>query len=277
MPEKRKRPLSKGEVPNYVIDIEDEVEDMGLGDLFDEQPVLPESEKQLVPKPPTYEESLTDILEGKKEIYVDPQYFPQDPQELPPEYDDDEGVDCTIDDDDELRETLKDIGTDHYDDVDYKLQQPKMTPKKNSLYLGKIIKDSEEKWYKLRSMKTEATKKYKSGVINESEKHEIHERSTKRMNALKEYINHYKDKMDEVKKGYGIKSRRRKRRGGSAIFFNDPKQLLKRLELIIGELTAGNTSIQMRNMGVNILNTLLKMATINRPQYNKIYKNYFSV
>ena len=36
---------------------------MNLGDLF-EEPVLPQQEKQLVPKPPTYEESLTlkDIL-----------------------------------------------------------------------------------------------------------------------------------------------------------------------------------------------------------------------
>ena len=50
---------------------------------FGELPVPPQAEKQqLVPKPPTYEESLADILEGNKEIYVDPQYFP-DPQELP--------------------------------------------------------------------------------------------------------------------------------------------------------------------------------------------------
>ena len=70
MPQKRRRPLKKGEVPNYGIDIEDEVEDMNLDDLFDEQPVLPQSEKQIVPKPPTYEESLADVLEGKKEMYV---------------------------------------------------------------------------------------------------------------------------------------------------------------------------------------------------------------
>jgi len=50
-PQRKKRPPKKGEVPNYGIDIEDEVEDMGLGDLF-EQPILPESEKQIVPKPP---------------------------------------------------------------------------------------------------------------------------------------------------------------------------------------------------------------------------------
>ena len=141
MPQKGKRLTKKGEVPNYGIDIDDEVEDMNLGDLFDEQPVLPESEKQLVPKPPTYEESLEDILEGK-EIYVDPQYFPQDPQEM---------------------------------------------------------------------------------------------------------------------------------------FFNDVNQLLKKLELIIGEVLAGNTSIKMRNTGVAILDTLLRMSTINRPQYNKLYNKYFKV
>ena len=107
MPQKRRRPLKKGEVPNYGIDIDDEVEDMGLGDLFDEQPVLPQQEKQLVPKPPTYEESLEDMLKGK-EIYVDPQYFPNpqelpDPQELPPEYDEDEGVDYALADEDDRK------------------------------------------------------------------------------------------------------------------------------------------------------------------------------
>ena len=45
----KRRPLKKGEVPNYGIDIEDEVPDLNLGDLLD-QPVLPQQEKQLVPK-----------------------------------------------------------------------------------------------------------------------------------------------------------------------------------------------------------------------------------
>ena len=46
---RKKQPLKKGEVPDYGIDIEDEVPDMNLGELF-EQPVLPQQEKQLVPK-----------------------------------------------------------------------------------------------------------------------------------------------------------------------------------------------------------------------------------
>ena len=109
---RKKRPLKKGEVPDYGIDIEDEVPDMNLGDLF-EQPVLPQQEKQLIPKPPTYEESLQDILEGKKEIYVDP----QEPQ-LPPEYDDDDEIDYGLDDEDMDNEILNDLGLQNYDSVD---------------------------------------------------------------------------------------------------------------------------------------------------------------
>ena len=117
MPPKKKRPLKKGEVPNYGIDIDDEVEDMGLDDLFD-QPVLPQQEKQLVPKPPTYEESLQDLLEGKKGIYVDPQYLPQEPNDLPPEYDDDEEIDYTLDDEDLTKEILNELGLTNYESVD---------------------------------------------------------------------------------------------------------------------------------------------------------------
>ena len=90
--------------------------------------------------------------------------------------------------------------------------------------------------------------------------------------ALNEYIKHHK-----TIKGSGIKGRRRKQRGGNVMFFNDVKQLLNKLELIIGEIIAGNTSIKMRNTGVNILDTLLRMSTINKPQYNKLYNQYFKV
>ena len=94
--------------------------------------------------------------------------------------------------------------------------------------------------------------------------------------VLNEYINYHNTKLNTIK-GFGIKGRRRKQRGGNVMFFNDVKQLLNKLELIIGEIIAGNTSIQMRNTGVNILDTLLKMATINRQQYNKLYNQYFRV
>ena len=92
--------------------------------------------------------------------------------------------------------------------------------------------------------------------------------------VLNKYIKDHKKKLQLDNK---IKGLVRKKRGGNVVFFNDPKQLLKKLELIVGEVLAGNTSIQMRNIGVNILDTLLKMSTINRPQYDKLYNQYFKL
>ena len=68
-----------------------------------------------------------------------------------------------------------------------------------------------------------------------------------------------------------------KKRGGNIVFFNDAKQLLKKLELIVGEILAGNTSIEMRNTGVAILDMLLKTSKINKAQHEKLYKTYFKI
>ena len=86
---------------------------------------------------------------------------------------------------------------------------------------------------------------------------------------MNEYIKHYENKF---KTSSGLQ---KKRKGGNVVFFNDPKQLLK--ELIVGEILAGNTNIDMRNIGVEILDTLLKASTINKSQYDKMYKKYFKI
>ena len=272
MPQMRKRPPRKGEVPNYGIDIDDEVEDMGLDDLFGDY-VPPQQEKQIVPKPPTYEESLADVLEGKKEIYIDPQYLSENPQELPPEYDDDEEVDYAIDDEDLIKGILNDIGIPDYENVEIVLNQQEMTPQKTKAYLNKIINNAKFKRKQLSGFKANVTKKYKSGNSSEAERQMQNKRIDNARVVLNEYIKHYDTKLKTMK-GSGIKGRR-KQRGGNVVFFNDVKQLLKKLELIIGEVIAGNTSIQMRNTGVSILDMLLKMAKINRSQYNKLYNQYF--
>ena len=119
------------------------------------------------------------------------------------------------------------------------------------------------------------TKKYKSGDISEPERQEQNKRFDNANNVLNEYIKYHEVKLNKLKiakkKGSGIK------RGGEIMFFNNAKQLLKKLELIIGERLAGNKSIEIRNTGVNILDTLLKMSTINRPQYSKLYHRYFKI
>ena len=63
----------------------------------------------------------------------------------------------------------------------------------------------------------------------------------------------------------------------NVVFFNDPKQFLKKLELIVGEILARNTSIDIRNMGVSILDTLLKTSTIDKSQHNKLCKKYLKI
>ena len=156
------------------------------------------------------------------------------------------------------------------------MESQKITHKNKGLYLSKIIKDAKYRRNQLKGYKSSVSKKYNKGKISEAEKQVENKRIDDARIVLNEYIDNAEDALKTIK-GSGIKGRGRKQRGGNVMFFNDPNQLLKKLELIIGEILAGNTSIKMRNMGVNILDTLLKIATINRSQYNKIYNNYFKI
>ena len=81
------RKLKRGKkvaIPDYVIDIDDEFEDLNLNDLLEDD-IQPEINKQLVPKPPTYEESLKDVLEEKKQIYMNPDVSPYEAPPPPPQ------------------------------------------------------------------------------------------------------------------------------------------------------------------------------------------------
>ena len=67
--------VKKREVPDYGVAIEDQdIPNYALDDLFDEDGIQPEQNKQLVPKPPTYEETLTDKLKGEQ-IYLTPNIY----------------------------------------------------------------------------------------------------------------------------------------------------------------------------------------------------------
>ena len=257
-------------VPDYAIPLEDEVPDYGLDDFFDEG-LVPESEKQIVPKPPTYEESLKDILEGKKQIYVDPQYFPEEPQDMPPEYEEDEEIDYALDEEDSANMILDDLGISNYDDIEKRLNQPEMTQKKIKLYVNKKLKDAEFKRHQLKGSKSQVSQAYNKGKMSEAQKTMDYKRIDNARAVLNQFIKHYENKV-KMMKGSGLK-----KRGGNIVFFNDVKQLLKKLELIVGEILAGNTSIEMRNTGVAILDMLLKTSKINKAQHEKLYKTYFKI
>ena len=151
----KRRTFKKESVPDYGIDKEDDVADMNLGDLFHQPHIPPQNEKQILPKPPTYELSFKDVLEGEKQIYVDPQNFPEKESELPPAYCDEE-IDCGLADEYNDNMILDDLGLSSYDDVEMQLNDPQMTPQKTNSYLKRKIKDA-------KTIKKQF-KGYKSGV-----------------------------------------------------------------------------------------------------------------
>ena len=183
---------------------------------------------EIVPKPPTYEESWEDLLEGNKEIYVDPQYFPQD-QDLPPEYDDDEGIDYTMTDYDETQSQLDDLGLPNYESIGMVLNQPEMTPQKSKGYLKTVLKNASNKRNQLKGYKATITKQYNIGKISDAERQENNKRIDRARKVLNEYISYYDNKVKSMK-GSGLNIR--KKRGGNIMFFNDPRKLLNKLELI---------------------------------------------
>ena len=146
-----------------------------------------------------------------------------------------------------------------------------MTPEKSKAYLNKILSDARKRVNQLKGYKASITKKFNSGDINEADRAIKNKQVDDARVVLKQYIEYHENKLKTMK-GSGI---RRKHRGGNVLFFNNPKELLKKLELIIGERLAGNTSIEMHNMGVAILDTLLKTFAINKPQNEKLYKKIF--
>ena len=196
-----------------------------------------------------------------------------DPDDLPPGYDEDEGIDYSIADEDVAREILDGFNLPNYESVDKVFNQSMMTPRKTKNYLNRIIKNAAKERQKFNGSKSWVTKQYNKGIYLEAEKQELYKMTDNSRAVLTDYIDYYNTRL-EMMKGSGI---RKKQKGGNVMFFNNVKQLLKKLELIIGETLAGNTSIEMRNMGVAILDILLKTSTINKPQYNKLYNQYFKI
>ena len=268
----RRLPKKKQPVPDYGIAIDDEVPDYGLEDLFD-QPVLPENEKQLVPKPPSYEDVLEDLASGKKQMYIDPEYM-YEPEDLPPEYEE-EVPDYEILEEDRINQVLDEIQIPNYDEIELRLQQEDMNDQKRKSYLKKILKNAKEKRQQLSGYSMNITKKLNSGSITEAEAQYQRKIIQDTRKVLTDYMNYHQQKLQKLKsiKGSGLK--KKIKRGGQVQFFNNPTEMIKKLELIIGSMIAGNNSIELRNTGVALLDILLKNSILNRPQYNKIYKNYF--
>ena len=272
-PKKPLRRLKKrGPVPDYGLEIGDdeEVPDYGLEDLFGEE-VQPQNNKQLVLKPPPYEDVLEELASGEKKMYIDPEYV-YEPKDLPPEYEE-EGPDYAIIEEDQINEALDKLGIPNYKTVEAQLQQEEMNNKKRKAYLNKISDNAKKQRFKLTGYSTDVTKKLNKGLITEAEAQMRKKVIKDTRKVLNEYID-YNDQQLKNIKGSGLK---KKRGGAQVMFFNNPTEMMQKLELVIGSIAAGNNSIELRNTGVALLDILFRNSIINRSQYNKIYKNYFSL
>ena len=260
----------------------DPYEDMDVEGLLNlEDYVPPQAEKQIakIPKkapkyeidpgfwqlsdpPPTYE----DIFEEKDPLAI----------EGPP--DDDEDAEESPDDEpeepeEEANKILDQLDLPNYDDVDKRLAEPEMTATRQRTYLQKVLKDAETRRKTVTIRKSNAKRAYDAGKISEEQKNLIYENVGNREKAIRDYRKHYQSQLKNIK-GSGL---RRGQRGRGAYFFNDAKEMLQKLTLIIAEMEAGNTSIKMRNMGQTILDALLHANHINKGQYGKLVKKYFAL
>ena len=62
--------------------------------------------------------------------------------------------------------------------------------------------------------------------------------------------------------------------GSGVVYYNNPRDLLSRLELLGGSMSAGNNSSNVREEFVNIVHMLNKLNVINNKQMNDIMKKY---
>ena len=203
-------------------------------------------------------------------MYIDPEYM-YEPEDLPPEYEE-EGPDYAIIEEDQINQVLDKLKIPNYDDVESRLNQEEMNDIERKAYLKKILKNAKDQRLKLSGYSAQITKGLKKGLISEAEAQIKRKVIIDTRKVLIDYIDYNNQRLKNIK-GSGLK--KKTKRGGQVQFFNNPTEMLKKLELIIGSMVAGNNNIELRNTGVTLLDILLKNSILNRSQYNKIYKNYF--
>ena len=214
----RRLPKKKRPVPDYGIAIDDEVPDYGLEDLFGDQ-VLPQNDKQLVPKPPSYEDVLKDLASGEKQMYIDPEYM-YEPEDLPPEYEE-EVPDYNILEEDAINQALDKLNIPNYDDIELRLAEEEMDDKKSKAYLNKILKSAKNQRSKLNGYWSDITKKLNGGLMTEAEAQYRRKIIQDTRKVLNDYINYNNQRLKNIK-GSGLK--KKTKRGGQVMFFNNPTE-----------------------------------------------------
>ena len=262
------------------VDLYEDMDGEGLLNLEDYVP--PQAEKQiakipsespnyeLLDPPPLYEETDPLAIEGPSDdVEAEDEYVDAKDEEDEEEYDFDKEL--KLWNEDEPNKILDQLDLPNYIDVDNRLAEPEMTATNQKNYLVRALRDAEARRKTVTVRKSIATKVHKAGKITEEYRDLIHGNVGKREKDIADYKRYLRSKLKRIT-GSGV---RIGQRGRGAYFFNDAKEMLQKLTLIIAEMEAGNTSIKMRNMGQTILDALLHENHLNKGQYRQLVKKIF--
>ena len=101
---------------------------------------------------------------------------------------------------------------------------------------------------------------------------------TKRFNNKKKYSELARSVFNDLNRLSEIPIHRTSKKysklGSGVVYYHNPQDLLSRLELLGGSMSAGNNSNDIREEFVNIAHMLNKLKVINNKQMNDIIKNY---
>ena len=101
---------------------------------------------------------------------------------------------------------------------------------------------------------------------------------TKRFNGRKNYSELARSIFNDLNRLSEIPIHRTSKKysklGSGVVYYNNPQDLLSRLELLGGSMSAGNNSNDVREEFVNIAHLLNKLNVINNKQVNDLMKNY---
>ena len=101
---------------------------------------------------------------------------------------------------------------------------------------------------------------------------------TKRFNSKKKYSELARSVFNDLNRLSEIPIHRTSKKysklGSGVVYYNNPKDLLSRLELLGGSMSAGNNSSDVREEFVNIVHLLNKLNVIDNKQMNNLLKKY---
>ena len=101
---------------------------------------------------------------------------------------------------------------------------------------------------------------------------------TKRFNSKKKYSELARSVFNDLNRLSEIPIHRTSKKysklGSGVVYYNNPQDLLSRLELLGGSMSAGNDSSDVREEFTNIVHLLNKLNVINNKQMNDLLKEY---